>query len=665
MPIVVQDGVPAECHSARRRSKPRLERGKPTARDKKKHLQQRFELLIVIALATIYLVWFAWPLIWSVSENARLVGAFNTDEEAHVMLLKEAIDNRIPRLGYIPYGYAYLNMGLLPLLLLSFFTDVTEQQIIVWLRMIPTLFASATVALTFVLARRVFGRLAAWLSAFLLSFGVLSFLRMSSMSHSDVPQLFFLVLGIYFCCRSAVELRPSWLVWASAAAGLAFGCKYSGLFLLPIIGFTGALVTLQLELTQRAVGSAQVVNAFRLLAVAVGVALLIAALVAVPYASAAYVGEEYYGVSIPEFLGTLRLMFIVLGAGIVLLAAVPSVWAPVRQRPKLVYLMKQGMLWAVTFSAAFVVTSPFDVFSMRSGFVRGFLYESLHSSFGHGFAAENDRLIWLRILSSPELLDRFILGLAVVGLAWTVHKVAKRGRQGLLLPESVMWVWSLFYLIFLLWRVNVRTHRALLPIVPFLLMLAAHAASQVLRYVGSRLPRRLAPALTVAGLLIVVALELPESLHRTLEFRQLTSQREQGSEALLAGQWLEAHYPHGARILYDPHSYVPPEFADAHATPWGGTVQMLEALEPDVVVVNDLNSGQFSDVLRAATYARDEALFMAKHEYYETLRDGRAGYELVRDFGSVKVYARQRNGRLPLCSTDLTSAFRREATETA
>jgi len=658
MPNVVQDSMRAECHSTGRRSK-------PTERDRKKHLQQRFELLAVIGLATMYLVWFAWPLIWSASENARLVGAFSTDEEAHVMLLKEAIDNRIPRLGYIQYGYAYLNMGLLPLLLLSFFTDVTEQQIIVWLRMIPTLFAIATVALTFVMARRFFGRLAAWLSAFLLSFGVLTFLRMSSLSHSDIPQLFFLVLAIYFCCRSAVELRPSWLLWACAAAGLAFGCKYSGLFLLPIIGYIGALIALQLEPTQSRVRSHQVVKAFRLLAVAVGVALLLAALVAVPYAAAAYVGEEYYGVSIPQFLGTLRLIFIVLGAGIVLLAAAPFVWAPVRQRPRLVFLMKQGMLWAAIFSAAFVLTSPFNVFSVRSGFVRGFLSESLHSSFGHLFAAESGRLIWLRILSSPGLLDRFILGMAAVGLALTAHKVAKRGLQGLLLPESVMWVWSLFYLIFLLWRVNVRTHRALLPIIPILLILAAHAASQVLRYVESRLPRRIAPLLTAAGLLLIVGLELPESLHRALEFRQLTSRREQGSAVLLAGQWLEAHYPRAARILYDPPSYVPPVFADAHATPWGGTVQMLGALQPDVVIVNELSSDQFSDTRRAATYARDEALFIAKHEYYETLRDGTAGYELVRDFGTIQVYERQRDGRLPLSSTGLTSTFRREARETA
>jgi len=191
----------------------------------------RLELLLVIVLAITYFLWFGWPLFWSASENARLVGTFNSDEEAHVELLKEAIDNRFPRLGYIQYGYAYLNMGLLPLFLMSYFTEVMEQDIIVWLRIIPAIFAIATTALMFFLTRRYFGRLAAWMGAFLLAFVPLNFLKMSSISHSDVPQVFFLALDLYFCCRLAEARQLKWSIWASIVAGLAFGCKYTGLFL--------------------------------------------------------------------------------------------------------------------------------------------------------------------------------------------------------------------------------------------------------------------------------------------------------------------------------------------------------------------------------------------------------------------------------------------------
>jgi 4-amino-4-deoxy-L-arabinose transferase-like glycosyltransferase len=607
----------------------------------RKRWNQRLELVAVTALAATFLVWFAWPLLWSASANARLVAAFNTDEQAQLMLLKEAIEHRTPRLGYYQYGYTYLNLGLFPLLLLSAFRDITEQQIIVWLRMIPALFALATVVVTFLIARRYFGRLAAWLSALLLSVTVLHFLRMSVMSHPDTAQLFFLTLGMYFCGRLAEDGRSQWLMAASAAAGLAFGSKYSGLFLLPVVGLCGLLRTMQLDATQIQVNSVQVARVSRLLTSFASVGLSALALVVIPSAAAPYVGTEYYGVSMPQFFGNLRVISLVAGVGLALVAVEPPLWAYVRQRPKLAHLLQLGILSAITFALAFFMTSPFHVFSVRSGFWRGFLYESLHTSFGHVFAAQNDKMQWLSLLSSPQLLDPFVLALAGVGLALTVYRVARRGWQALLDPESVLWVWTLFYFGFLAWRVNVRTHRALLPIVPFLLVLAAHSVAQVIGYAGSGRSRRLALALAIVSLLIVLGLVLPESLQRVLEFRQATSSREQTSEAVVAGHWLLAHYPPSTRILYDPTSYVPPAFADAHETPWGGTPQLLETLEPDVVIVNRENADQFSDVRQAPTYARDEALFLAKHEYYETLADGKAGYVLVSDFGSVELYERQ------------------------
>ena len=627
-------GKQVESRSGRRRTKP------AEGAQRQEHLNPRLELWLVIGLAAIYLGWFARPLWWSASESARLVGTFNTDEEAHVMLLKEAIDNRFPRLGYHQYGYAYLNMGLLPLFLLSYFTDVTAQHIVVWLRMIPTLFAIATVALTFLMACRYFGRLAAWLSAYLLSFTVLSFLELSAMSHPDIPQLFFLMLGIYFCCRLAEDGRLKWLIWASVAAGFAFGCKYSGLFLLPIIGLSGVLQTILLDKTQIRVNSDQVVKVSRLLATLVGAGLLVLGAVVIPYAAAPYIDAEYYGVSIPQLFNALRVISLVAGVGLVLLAVVPFVWTFVR-RPKLAYLVQMGMLSAATFALAFFVTSPFNVFSVRAGFWRGFLYESLHASFGHGFRAQGDWREWLRILSSPELVAPFVLVLAIVSLALTAYGVVKEGWQVLLQPEGVMWGWTLGYLGFLLWRVNVRTHRSMLPLVPFILILSTHSLQRMLSYGAARVSRRLLPLMTISALLIVLGVVFLQSLDRLLEFRQETSHRVQSSTAVEAGEWLEAHYPPSARVLYDPYSYVPPTFADAHVTPWGGTPQLLETLRPDVVIVHSFHSDRFSDPGQAGAYAREETQFLARYDYYATLRNGKAGYTLLRDFGSVQVYGRR------------------------
>jgi hypothetical protein len=209
----------------------------------------------------------------------------------------------------------------------------------------------------------------------------------------------------------------------------------------------------------------------------------------------------------------------------------------------------------------------------------------------------------------------------------------------------VLWVWTLYYLAFLVWRVKIRSHRALLPIVPCLLILAAHTVGQFTHWISRRLPRRVSVALIVAGLLTVVGLELSLSLDQALEFRQSTATREQTSEAVLVGNWLADRYPPSSRVLYDPFNYVPPVFADAVVTPWGGTPQMLETLQPDIVIVNDYTSDQFSDLRQADKYARDKTLFMAKHDYYAALRSGRQGYTLVKDFGEIQVYEKVKAGQ--------------------
>jgi len=62
----------------------------------------------------------------------------------------------------------------------------------------------------------------------------LLFLEFSVLSHPDIPQVFFMVCGVYAGCRLMEERHWRWLNLRSVAAGLAFASKYSGLFLLHV-----------------------------------------------------------------------------------------------------------------------------------------------------------------------------------------------------------------------------------------------------------------------------------------------------------------------------------------------------------------------------------------------------------------------------------------------
>jgi hypothetical protein len=110
----------------------------------------RFELLAVVALITIYFGWFAWSVVWSASDNARLVSVFNVDEYAHVLLTKNALAAHSMRIDWIYYGHLYYNILLLPMLLMQSFVAISDQAIIVSQRLLSTLSSIMTIVVAFV-----------------------------------------------------------------------------------------------------------------------------------------------------------------------------------------------------------------------------------------------------------------------------------------------------------------------------------------------------------------------------------------------------------------------------------------------------------------------------------------------------------------------------------
>ena len=109
---------------------------------------------------------------------------------------------------------------------------MTDARIVHTGRAVSIFFAAATLWLMFVWTRRVFGVAAAWIAFTLLCLNATLY-EWAVVLKPDMAQLFFLMLALALTCRLADEPRLRWLVPAASAAGLAFACKYSGLFVLP------------------------------------------------------------------------------------------------------------------------------------------------------------------------------------------------------------------------------------------------------------------------------------------------------------------------------------------------------------------------------------------------------------------------------------------------
>jgi hypothetical protein len=606
------------------------------------------EFLLIAGIVIIHFVWFAWPLILPASENEQLVSTFNVDEGRHVRIVEYAVHGDITGLEdelekYVhSYGNLYFVAALIPCCLINLFTPITEQQIIVVLRLVSTLFGILTVLLVFLLAQRYFGRFTAWLSTILLLIVPMEFLRQSTVSHPDMTQLFFLVLGIFFCCLLIETSQRKWLLWASVSAGLAMATKYSGLFLVPIIWMIIIVQTFSQEAAPEENTEGNRFFLYLRLTIAfLGIVGIIAGIVITPEFFDKYliVGERtILDTPYLQVLKTARVAAIFAGSILLLLSVLKIVWSAIQKNAKLFNILRRITFSTVTFALVFSIFSPFSL--VRLNLLKGLYKQTIYTEFGIGIIPEGSGLAWLRILASHHFLNISISILAAINLLVVVYALIKN-KERALTPANLLWIWVIFYLGFLILRVNRYELRYILPVVPFLIIFGAHTVSLWIEFAAKQKSKKLLLASSVFILLIIGGFQLSKSLDYILKYHYRISHRVQESGAVKGGNWLLENYPPSVRILYDHYSYIPSRFKDVHPT-FGGTIALLEELNPDLVVVsNEIADRYFDNIRYAHRYAKGEEVFRNRYEYYVALREGAVNYSLVRDFGDVQIYERQ------------------------
>ena len=603
---------------------------------------RHIELLILTILVIIYVAWFMWPIIGTGADSLRLVSVFNSDESTYAGVVRQALSRNSLSIEREDQGHLYINFLLFPLHVLNAVHPVSDRFIIVGFRLISAMFGAATLIVSFVLARRYFGRVAGWLSASFLAVISRSLWRFSAMVHSDVTQVFFLALGIYFCCRLAEEGALQYVVLAAASAGCAFATKYAGILLLPMVWLViivQSLVYDDRELFGR-LGQKFVSIAWAI--VVLGGLLLAATSVALTPEVVGYHADISYGIAEgghwANLWGVLRFPIIATGCGLALLSVIFRVGRPASHLvQKVVVVLSQLIVSCVTFAVVVFLSAPLSIGDL----VKGLFFQFLHVGFGHNFQNDATWNRWIQVVHSPDLFSGLLLILAFLSLCLTLYGLWKEGKRKLLAPDLIVWIWVFCYSLFVFTQVNKTSAHYLLPIVPPVMILASRPPSLVLKALGSkRVSKAVALLVFLAG--VALAVEMHQSASQVLGFRQDMAARERNNVHIEAGEWLAANYPPFVHVMYDVYSFVPPSFA--HAAPqWAGSLTSLADLSPDIVVVNDNISGRFQYPGLAERYYLGAESFDDTYQYYKLFADNTMpGYELVSDFGNVRIYARER-----------------------
>ncbi len=237
-------------------------------------------LLLVCAIS----LGFALPLVPIASDDIRMVDVFSADEASAAAAVRYLHALNTLEIRSFNYGglFYYIPLGVLKLWSVAG-GEVTDRVVVIAMRLVCTVTGLGCLWATYRIGCEVFSRAAGLVGACLVVVNPV-FLRWSVEIHPDLPQLFWVLLALLWCCRLCRRFSVTGGILASLCAGLASGTKYSGVFLVPIIAAAQLLSSGHGELSLRGAVS-RLRDRRRLLAVSlVPVIFIVTFAVTNPYA---------------------------------------------------------------------------------------------------------------------------------------------------------------------------------------------------------------------------------------------------------------------------------------------------------------------------------------------------------------------------------------------
>ena len=168
------------------------------------------------------------------ADDIRMVSVFSLDESAAAQVIQRLYRTVSLDVPSFKYGGGFYYPVLAAAVLWDVVGSVSDRFIVIAMRAFGTLAGVGCLWLTYRLGRSVFGHATGVLGTILLAMTP-TFLRWSVEGHPDLPQLFWILCCLHCCLVLCQALRFKYVLLASLFAGLAFGTKYAGVFLLPVI----------------------------------------------------------------------------------------------------------------------------------------------------------------------------------------------------------------------------------------------------------------------------------------------------------------------------------------------------------------------------------------------------------------------------------------------
>lgn len=510
--------------------------------------------LILCAIGLAYLILFAFPVATQGIENIRMIEAFSVDEAHLVRYIRDAIEQQ--RFGVIMhnYGYLYFYLGVAPLMLLNNFSPVTDTEIAIVFRMLSAIFFLGSVAMTYLLGVYVFNRRIALVATAFMLVGSGLMYDASMTIHPNTSQLFFMLTGFYFLYRFYFQKNPRDIMLAAAMSGFAFSCNYSGILLVPFV--IGAFLV-----QKRSYSMVTVKNWWAIWGYIFFILFFINP----------FFLKDYF---LPNIIGYIVKILVTI------LFIVTVIYALYRVSHFLIsqqiwgnkFIRKMDFLYLIGFIfwGAFVFSSPGAVYELN-------FIDSFQKVIGLANVSELNVHYpefgkWMRNLIEIEYLGGAVMPVLAI---WS-FPVIWYYRKSLLPSYFPIWIWLVFFFTAIVVLIKPEYILYMLPLIPFLLLLAVFTAEFLISKYGLKWP--ILFPLSVALIMITSIYFFGK---RKTQYQRYMNK--ENDPRLVVGDWVSSNYRGDTKILSDQYVYLPPKMREVDFA-WGFTRQQLDSA--DVVIIN-------------------------------------------------------------------------------
>jgi 4-amino-4-deoxy-L-arabinose transferase-like glycosyltransferase len=571
------------------------------------------QITVVILVAVMY----AWPVANIGTFHLRIVEAMNTDEGEFLWPIIECMNRGDFNIGRNDYGLFYYNIVLVSAKLLKTVFHINDTILILIARWWSFIFLVSSAWFTGNIAEQL--KKGTGLLTFLLVFiGSNTLLKYSLMLHPDTAQVFFVVVSVWGMFKYLSTSQFGWLLMSGMLAGLAFSSKFVGVLLLPI------LVLLIIKHVIRSTSSVRNIHSISL--------LLLSLLTIVAFDSNwvnSYLTETGSSrdqvLNLINWIRLISIIPLVLSLAFILVAK----W----RNKRLLNFQVKAWLWMLilgwVFLTAFAITSPQLI--KNFSFLDGFIYVTSMHSEGHWFYDNSGLLGWLNLLFSIDVVPWWFWTLSLVGIIWSLLDSKKQPWYHIILVS-----WMIVFMLTIGLGVSSKFAHYLIPVIPFVLLYAVQGFSLILK---KAFKNEWESRVHITVILVVLLIGIPKLYGDAYQKVEAYEQ----SDELAAGKWLQNYTSAETMLLCDKYVYVPALAHLKHVSVWGLMPEHITEFNPDFVITHSRIYEHYLDQSRAKDYIEGEELYLTRNELYQSFLNGEyMGYELVKDFNTIKVYGKKK-----------------------